>query len=105
MGREEERAAEAAAEAAFGERPKETWDCESILTSCSTAYNHPKRLDDRPQRRYLSSLVSRPLKGSPRFIWCAAVGHKQQIGACRLESSRVCRSFCFRIWALHKLSM
>ncbi len=37
--------------AVYDERPRENWDCESILTSCSTAYNHPQRLDARPPKR------------------------------------------------------
>lgn len=35
----------------YDDRPRENWDCESILTSRSTAYNHPKRLDDLSRRR------------------------------------------------------
>lgn len=37
--------------AIFDDRPRDNWDCESILTSCSTAYNHPKTLDAGPPRR------------------------------------------------------
>lgn len=39
------------AAAIFDERPRDNWDCESILTSCSTAYNHPKKLDAGSVRR------------------------------------------------------
>jgi len=33
------------------EEPRDTWDCESVLTSRTTLYNHPARLGQIPRRR------------------------------------------------------
>ena len=38
---------------------RETWDCESVLSTRSNLYNHPTKLDALPPRRYSS--ISFPL--------------------------------------------
>jgi hypothetical protein len=33
------------------ETPRDAWDCESVLTSRTSLYNHPTRLGQEPRRR------------------------------------------------------
>lgn len=35
----------------FEERQKDTWDCESILSTYSNLYNHPKIIEDPPKEK------------------------------------------------------
>lgn len=35
------------------EERRETWDCESVLSTQSNVYNHPQKLDPLPPRRWL----------------------------------------------------
>lgn len=36
------------------DEPKEKWDCESILSTYSTLYNHPRTITDPPRRKKIA---------------------------------------------------
>lgn len=48
------------------DRPDKKWDCESVLSTYSSAYNHPKLIDE-PRRR--SKIVINPKTGVPTNVF------------------------------------
>lgn len=48
------------------ESRKEKWDCESILSTYSNLYNHPKIIDDGPRKKKPDKVQVSPLWR----IWC-----------------------------------
>ncbi|XP_060609479.2 protein LTV1 homolog [Anolis sagrei] len=69
------------------EEPKETWDCESILSTYSNLYNHPKVIDvpQKPKPIKVSNKTGIPLAVLPqRGLTAKQVERMQMINDCDL---------------------
>lgn len=50
------------------DQPDKKWDCESVLSTYSNAYNHPKVISE-PRRRKASKIVINPKTGVPMNVF------------------------------------
>lgn len=65
---EEESSEEEMVELEVTDEPDKKWDCESVLSTYSNAYNHPKLINE-PRRRRASKIVINPKTGVPMNVF------------------------------------